>query len=162
MTALFAASKIARQKWVTTIADGGITGSGDMVKALTLAHAVMVGGLLAGCAESPWEVMEDSTWKQFKVYRGMGSTEAMADGSAARYGQQSSLKDKKRKLVPEGVVGKKLYIWNAADVLGQYVWGIQSGMGYNGAANLEELRARARYVRVSSGWQAEAKPHDLI
>lgn len=160
MTALYVASQIARQIGVTLVADGGITGSWDMVKALaTWGDAVMVGSLLAGCIESPWEVITDGQWRKFKVYRGMGSVEAMKAGSAARYGQRNT--DKQRKLTPEGVVGKKPFIWPVSDVMWQFLGGIQSGMGYHGARTLEELRNTARYTRVSPGGQTEAKPHDL-
>jgi len=89
----------------------------------------------------------------------MGTAEAMEAGSAARYGY--NIKDKKRKLTPEGIVGKKLFIGPVSKVMALYLGGIQSGMGYHGARNLENLRTNARYVRVSPGGQTEARPHDL-
>src|SRR2546427_916032 len=103
LTALYVASRAAKRNRVTIIADGGITKSGDMVKALTLAHAVICGGIFAGCPEAPGEVMEISG-KRYKQYRGMGSLAAMKSGSAARYGHAA---DSTRKLAPEGVEALK-------------------------------------------------------
>ena len=159
LTALFVASKGAAAKGVRLIADGGITKSGDIVKALTLADAVICGGLLAGCREAPGEIIEISG-KVYKQYRGMGSLAAMKAGSAARYGQDKA--DTTRKLTAEGIEALKEVAGYADDVLDTLVGGVQSGMGYLGARTLDELRAKARFVRVSPAGQKEAAPHDVI
>lgn len=159
MTALHVASKGAAAKGVRILADGGITKSGDIVKALTLAHGVMLGGLLAGCKEAPGEIMEISG-KLYKQYRGMGSIAAMKAGSAARYGHDKD--DKSRKLTAEGIEALKEVSGSVDDVLATLVGGLQSGMGYLGAGSLPSLRERARYIRVSPAGQKEAAPHDVI
>lgn len=159
LTALYAASQAARKKGVTIIADGGITKSGDIVKALTLADAVICGGLLAGCPEAPGEMMEIAG-KLYKQYRGMGSLAAMKEGSAARYGHSS--KDTARKLAPEGIEALKEVSASLDTVLALMVGGIQSGLGYLGAANLTELRQKARFIRVSPAGQRESAPHDIV
>jgi IMP dehydrogenase len=159
LTALFAASKGAAARGVRIIADGGITKSGDIVKALTLADSVILGGLLAGCREAPGEIMEING-KLYKQYRGMGSLSAMKAGSAARYGHDKN--DNSRKITAEGIEALKEVSGYADDVLANLIGGLQSGMGYLGAKNLAELRTRARYIRVSSAGMKEAAPHDVI
>ena len=159
LTALYVASKAAQRKGVKIIADGGITKSGDLVKALTLADAVICGGLLAGCPEAPGQIMEING-KLYKQYRGMGSLAAMKAGSAARYGH--SIKDTTRKVAAEGVEALKEVSASLDTVLTQLVGGVQSGMGYLGAANLKLLREKARYIRVSPAGQRESAPHDVI
>src|SRR5438094_3399032 len=158
LTALHVCSRAAEQKGVTIIADGGITKSGDIVKALTLAHAVICGGLFAGCPEAPGQMMEIGG-KLYKQYRGMGSVAAMKAGSAARYGH---LTDNTQKLAPEGVEALKEVSPSLDLVLTQLIGGIQSGMGYLGAANLAQLREKARYIRVSPAGMREAAPHDVV
>ncbi len=158
MTALYVASRAAHKKKITLVADGGITKSGDIVKALTLAHAVICGGLFAGCPEAPGEVMEFSG-KLYKQYRGMGSLAAMKAGSASRYGHAP---DPTRKVAPEGVEALKEVTGSVDRVLEQLIGGIQSGMGYLGAANLSQLREKARFIRVSPAGQREAAPHDVV
>jgi IMP dehydrogenase len=158
MTALYICSRIAAKKGVTILADGGITKSGDIVKALTLAHAVICGGLFAGCPEAPGEVMEIGG-KLYKQYRGMGSLAAMKSGSAARYGHAPN---PTQKVAPEGVEALKEMSGSVDRVLGQLVGGIQSGMGYLGAANLAQLREKARFIRVSAAGMKEAAPHDVV
>jgi IMP dehydrogenase len=158
LTALYVASRAARKKRVTVLADGGITKSGDIVKALTLAEAVICGGIFAGCSEAPGEIMEIGG-KLYKQYRGMGSMAAMKAGSAARYGQ---IVDPTRKLAPEGVEALKEVSGSVDVVLTQLIGGIQSGMGYLGAINLTELRDKARFIRVSPAGQREAAPHDVV
>ena len=159
MTALYIASRAAARKKVSILADGGITKSGDIVKSLTLAQAVICGGLLAGCAEAPGEVMEIGG-KLYKQYRGMGSLAAMKSGSAARYGQDKA--DTTRKLAAEGIEALKEGAGSADRVLAQLIGGIQSGMGYLGASNLAQLCEKARYIRVSPAGQREAAPHDVV
>jgi IMP dehydrogenase len=144
---------------VRLIADGGISKSGDIVKALTLADAVICGGLLAGCREAPGEIIEISG-KVYKQYRGMGSLAAMKAGSAARYGHDKA--DATRKLTAEGIEALKEVAGYADDVLAGLIGGVQSGMGYLGARTLAELRAKARFIRVSPAGQKEAEPHDVI
>ena len=159
LTALYIASLGARKKGVRLIADGGITKSGDIVKALTLSDAVILGGLLAGCREAPGEIMEISG-KLYKQYRGMGSHAAMKSGSAARYGHDKN--DTVRKVAAEGIEALKEVSGSVDDVLGTLIGGVQSGMGYLGAKTLADLRQKARYVRVTSSGQKEAAPHDVI
>jgi IMP dehydrogenase len=158
LTALYVSSRAAQKKRVTILADGGITKSGDIVKALTLAQAVICGGILAGCTEAPGEVMEIGG-KLYKKYRGMGSLAAMKEGSAARYGHTP---DPARKVAPEGVEALKEVSGSVDRVLAQLIGGIQSGMGYLGAANLAQLREQARFIRVSPAGQREAAPHDVV
>jgi IMP dehydrogenase len=158
MTALYVCSRMAAKKGVAILADGGITKSGDIVKALTLANAVICGGILAGCTEAPGEVMEIGG-KLYKQYRGMGSLAAMRAGSAARYGHSAN---PTQKVAAEGIEALKEVVGTVDRVLGQLVGGIQSGMGYLGAANLEQLRAKARFIRVSAAGMKEAAPHDVV
>ena len=158
MTALYICSRAAAKKGVTILADGGITKSGDIVKALTLADAAICGGLFAGCTEAPGDVME-ITGKLYKQYRGMGSLAAMKAGSAARYGQPSN---PTQKVAAEGIEALKEAAGPVDRVLAQLIGGIQSGMGYLGAANLEQLRAKARFIRVSAAGMKEAAPHDVV
>ena len=159
LTALYVAARGAVARGVRIIADGGITKSGDIVKALTLADAVMLGGLLAGCREAPGEIMEING-KFYKQYRGMGSLAAMKAGSAARYGHDKN--DATRKLTAEGIEALKEVSGSADDVLGNLIGGVQSGMGYLGARTLADLRANARFMRVSPAGQKEAAPHDVV
>jgi IMP dehydrogenase len=159
LTALHVAGQAARRLGVRIIADGGITKSGDIVKALTLADAVILGGLLAGCREAPGEIMEING-KVYKQYRGMGSLSAMQAGSAARYGHDKA--DRTRKLTAEGIEALKEVSGSVDDVLANLVGGLQSGMGYLGSRDLPTLRAKARYIRVSPAGQKEAAPHDVI
>jgi IMP dehydrogenase len=159
MTALYVCSRAAEKKKVSILADGGITKSGDIVKALTLSQAVICGGIFAGCNESPGEIVEISG-KVYKQYRGMGSLSAMKAGSAARYGHDKS--DNNRKLAAEGIEALKESCGSVDRVLAQLIGGIQSGMGYLGAANLNELSQKARYIRVSPAGQREAAPHDVV
>jgi IMP dehydrogenase len=158
LTALYVCSKAATKKGVSIIADGGITKSGDVVKALTLSQAVICGGMLAGCPEAPGQIMEIGG-KMYKQYRGMGSIAAMKSGSAARYGHS---KDATQKVAAEGVEALKEVSPPVDAILTQMIGGIQSGMGYLGAANLAQLREKARYIRVSPAGMREAAPHDVV
>jgi IMP dehydrogenase len=159
LTALYVAGTAAKQAGVKLIADGGITKSGDIVKALTLSDAVILGGLLAGCREAPGEILEING-KVYKQYRGMGSHAAMKAGSAARYGHDKN--DQTRKVAAEGIEALKEVSGSVDDVLANLIGGVQSGMGYLGVGNLADLRAKARYTRVSPAGQKEASPHDVI
>ncbi len=159
MTTLYICSRAAAKKKVSILADGGITKSGDIVKALTLAQGVICGGIFAGCTEAPGEVVEIGG-KLYKQYRGMGSLAAMKSGSAARYGHEKS--DTTRKVAAEGIEALKEACGPVDRVLAQLIGGIQSGMGYLGAKDLAALRAKARYIRVSPAGQREAAPHDVV
>jgi IMP dehydrogenase len=159
LTALYVCAKAAEKEGVRILADGGITKSGDIVKALTLAHGVICGGLLAGCPEAPGQLMEING-KLYKQYRGMGSLAAMQAGSAARYGHSS--KDSVRKVAAEGVEALKEVNPPLDIVLTQLAGGIQSGMGYLGAPHLAGLREKARYIQVSPAGQRESAPHDIV
>jgi IMP dehydrogenase len=158
MTALYVSSRAAAKKKVAILADGGITKSGDIVKALTLSQAVICGGIFAGCNEAPGEVIEIGG-KLYKQYRGMGSFAAMKTGSAARYGQPAN---PTQKVAAEGIEALKEACGSVDRVLAQLIGGIQSGMGYLGAANLAQLRDKARYTRVSPAGMREAAPHDVV
>jgi IMP dehydrogenase len=159
LTALYVGGKAAAKKGARVIADGGINKSGDIVKALTLAHAVICGGLFAGCPEAPGQIMEING-KLYKQYRGMGSPAAMQAGSAARYGH--SAKDTMRKIAAEGVEALKEVSPPLDTILTQLAGGLQSGMGYLGARDLDELRAKARYIRLTPAGQRESAPHDIV
>lgn len=155
-TAIQEVAKVARPAGVTVIADGGIRYSGDAVKALAAgADLIMMGGMLAGCEESPGAVVHYQG-RNFKAYRGMGSLGAMRAGSSDRYGQNAS-----GKLVAEGVEARVPYKGMLADVVFQLMGGLRSGMGYLGAKNLAALRERARFVRITPGGLKESHPHDV-
>ncbi len=158
LTALYVASQAARRAGVRLLSDGGISKSGDIVKALTLSDAVICGGVLAGCREAPGEIMEIGG-KVYKQYRGMGSLAAMKAGSAARYGRD---RDDTRKIAAEGIEALKEVSGSVDEVLTSLISGVQSGMGYLGAKNLAALRQKARYARVSPAGQKEAAPHDVV
>ncbi len=158
LTALYVCSKAAAGCGVALLADGGITKSGDIVKALAFANAVVCGSLLAGCPEAPGQIMEING-KFFKQYRGMGSHAAMKAGSAARYGHA---KDSAQKSAAEGVEALKEVSAPADIVLAQLAGGLQSGMGYLGARTLPELRNNARFVRITAAGMRESVPHDII
>ncbi|MEN2984630.1 MAG: IMP dehydrogenase [Dictyoglomaceae bacterium] len=157
LTAIFDCAKAGKEYNVPIIADGGIKYSGDIVKALAAgAHAVMIGSLLAGTEESPGEI-EIYQGRSFKVYRGMGSLSAMKEGSSDRYFQEGS-----DKLVPEGIEGRVPYRGAVADVLFQLVGGLKAGMGYCGVKNLEELRTKTKFVKITNAGLRESHPHDVI
>jgi len=145
------------QRWnLPIIADGGIRYSGDIVKALAAgASAVMLGNLLAGCEESPGEI-EIFRNRAYKVYRGMGSVAAMRQGSSDRYYQTDP-----RKIVPEGVEGRVPYRGPLSETVHQLVGGLRSGMGYVGARNLQELREKARFIRITNSGLRESHPHSV-
>lgn len=159
LTALYLASRAAAKRGVTLLADGGISKSGDMVKALTLAHGVVCGGLFAGCPEAPGQIIEING-KLYKQYRGMGSMAAMKAGSAARYGHTST--GTNRKVAAEGIEALKEASPPVDQVLNGLIGGLQSGLGYLGAPGLAQLREKARYIRVTSAGMREASPHDVI
>lgn len=156
LTAIMECERALRATGVGLIADGGIKYSGDIVKAMAAgADSVMIGNLFAGTEESPGEniLLEG---RQYKVYRGMGSVDAMLAGSRDRYFQEET-----KKLVPEGVVGRVPYRGHFSDTCYQLVGGLRSGMGYVGAGNLEELRQKARFVRITSAGLKESHPFNI-
>ncbi len=157
VTAVMEASRAAREKDRCCVADGGIKFSGDIVKALAVgAHSVMVGSLFAGTEESPGETILYQG-RTYKIYRGMGSIDAMKDGSSDRYFQERS-----KKLVPEGIVGRVPYRGPVMDSIYQLMGGLRSGMGYVGAKDLAQLREKAAYVEISPAGLRESHVHDVI
>ena len=145
---------------VPVIADGGIKYSGDIVKAIAAgASCVMMGSMLAGTEESPGEsiLLEG---RRFKMIRGMGSLSAMQDGSADRYFQDGEMSA--RKLVPEGIEGRVPFKGPVVDVLFQMVGGLRSGMGYVGCPDIETLRTRTRFMRITTAGLRESHPHDVV
>lgn len=155
-TAIQETAAVAREAGIAVIADGGIRYSGDVVKALAGgADIVMLGSLLAGTSESPGAMVK---WqgRTFKEYRGMGSLKAMRKGASDRYGQNAS-----GKMVAEGVEARVPYKGRLADVVFQLMGGLRSGMGYVGATDLNDLRSKARFVRITAGGLKESHPHDV-
>lgn len=156
LTAVMDCAEEARKYGVPVIADGGLKYSGDIVKALAGgASAAMMGSLFAGCEEAPGE-LEIYQGRSYKVYRGMGSLGAMAKGSSDRYFQNGT-----KKFVPEGVEGRVAFKGSVSDTIYQLVGGIRSGMGYLGAATLEELYEKATFVVQTSAGFRESHPHDV-
>src|ERR1700678_1064912 len=159
ITAIIETTRAAKGTGVPVIADGGIKFSGDITKAIAAgASSVMIGGLFAGTEESPGETILYQG-RTFKSYRGMGSLGAMEAGSADRYAQEGVARGKS---VPEGIEGQVPYKGPLAALVDQLVGGLRSGMGYCGAANLEELHERAKFIRISSAGLRESHVHDVI
>jgi IMP dehydrogenase len=160
MTAIMNCRSVASKNGVPLIADGGIRFSGDITKAIGAgAHSIMVGGLLAGTEESPGEVVFFQG-RSYKMYRGMGSIEAMKKGSKDRYYQSEQTEDDK--LVPEGIVGRVPYRGSLSANIFQLTGGLKSGMGYCGCRTLDELREKARFVKISAAGMRESHVHDVI
>ncbi|MDE6275581.1 MAG: IMP dehydrogenase [Clostridia bacterium] len=156
VTAVMDCAEQADKMGKRIIADGGIKYSGDIVKALGAgASAVMLGSLFAGTEETPGEI-EIFQGRSYKVYRGMGSLAAMAAGSKDRYFQTNA-----KKLVPEGVEGRVPYRGQLADVIFQLMGGLRSGMGYCGMPNIDTLRKKAQFVKISNAALIESHPHDI-
>jgi IMP dehydrogenase len=159
ITAIFEAGSVATPAGVPIIADGGIRNSGDITKAIAAgASCVMMGSLFAGLDEAPGELVLYQG-RRYKSYRGMGSMGAMVHGSKDRYGQAGVRETSK--LVPEGVEGRVPYRGPLGDFIYQMVGGLRAGMGYCGARNIDELKTRARFCRVSAASMAESHPHDI-
>ena len=157
VTAIMECSRAAREMDRCCIGDGGIKFSGDVVKALSAgANSVMVGSLLAGTEESPGETILYQG-RTYKIYRGMGSIDAMKEGSSDRYFQQKS-----KKLVPEGIVGRVPFRGVASETIYQLVGGVRSGMGYCGAATIQELFEKSQMVEISAAGLRESHVHDVI
>ncbi len=157
--AVFTVSQAIKGSGVPVIADGGIRFTGDIVKALAGgAHSVMIGSMFAGVDESPGETIIYEG-RKFKMYRGMGSLEAMQKGSKDRYFQDAE--DDIKKLVPEGIVGRVPYKGTLSEVIHQLVGGLRAGMGYCGAATTPALH-KARFIRITAAGINESHPHDVI
>ncbi|MCA1784624.1 MAG: IMP dehydrogenase, partial [Desulfobacteraceae bacterium] len=160
LTAIMNCRPVSEKTGVPIIADGGIKYSGDLTKALGAgANSVMIGGLFAGTEESPGEKIIYQG-RSYKAYRGMGSLEAMQDGSRDRYHQEDQ--EEADKLVPEGIVGRVPYRGTIGENVYQLVGGLKSGMGYVGAHSIEELRQKARFVKISPAGLRESHAHDVI
>jgi len=160
LTAIMNCRKVADKTGVPLIADGGIKFSGDLTKAIGAgAHVVMIGGLFAGTEESPGESIFFQG-RSYKVYRGMGSLEAMKSGSRDRYYQGDQTEEDK--LVPEGIVGRVPYRGSLSANILQLVGGLKAGMGYVGCRTLKELRLKAKFVKISAAGLRESHVHDVI
>jgi IMP dehydrogenase len=159
LTAVMLVAEEIKGSGVPVIADGGIRYTGDIVKAIAAgADCVMLGSLLAGAKEAPGEsIILDG--RRFKSYRGMGSVEAMESGSKDRYFQD--VEDDIKKLVPEGIVGRVPYKGEVNEVMYQFIGGLRAGMGYCGAKNIDELKEKSKFVRITSSGIAESHPHDV-
>jgi IMP dehydrogenase len=160
ISAIMNCREISEKTGVPLIADGGIKFSGDLTKALGAgAHCVMIGGLLAGVEESPGELIIFQG-RSYKVYRGMGSLEAMKMGSKDRYYQTEQEADDK--LVPEGIVGRVPYRGKLSETIHQLMGGLKAGMGYVGCRSVHELREKARFIKISAAGLRESHVHDVI
>jgi len=158
LTAIFEVAAAIKGSGVPVIADGGIRYSGDIVKALAAgAHSIMAGSLFAGVEESPGETIIYNG-RKYKAYRGMGSLEAMQQGSKDRYFQD--MEEDIKKLVPEGIAARVPFKGSLPEVIFQLIGGLRAGMGYCGAANIEELQ-KAQFVRVTHAGVQESHPHDV-
>ena len=160
VTAIMNCRSVASKKGVPLIADGGIKFSGDITKAIGAgAHSIMIGGLFAGTEESPGESIFFQG-RSYKVYRGMGSLEAMKKGSQDRYYQGEI--ESEDKLVPEGIVGRVPYRGTLSSNIHQLVGGLKAGMGYVGCRSIQELREKARFMKISAAGLRESHVHDVI
>jgi IMP dehydrogenase len=160
MSAIREACKASAAHNVPVVADGGIKFSGDITKAIGAgAHSVMIGGLFAGTEESPGETVLYQG-RSYKVYRGMGSLEAMKEGSRDRYMQDDI--ESTLKLVPEGIEGRVPFRGSLSTSIYQIIGGLKAGMGYAGARTIDELRMKAKFVRITSAGLKESHVHDVI
>ena len=160
ITAIIKVCSVAKKHDIPVIADGGIKYSGDITKALAAgADSVMIGNLLAGSDEAPGEVVLYQG-RTYKVYRGMGSIEAMRAGSRDRYAQDDEMME--AKLVPEGIEGRVPYRGNIGAIIYQLVGGLRAGMGYTGSATLKELQEKAKFVKLTNAGLQESHVHDIV
>src|SRR3989338_7083793 len=159
-SAVYEVAKAIKNTGVPVIADGGIRNTGDIPKALAAgASSIMTGSLFAGVEESPGETVIFEG-RKYKTYRGMGSIEAMQQGSKDRYFQDTE--DDIKKLVPEGIVGRVSFKGNLSEVIYQMVGGLRAGMGYCGAKNIKILQDKAKFVRITQFGMEESHPHDVV
>lgn len=163
ITAIVECAAEAHKQGVTCVADGGVKYSGDIVKALAAgADSVMLGSMLAGLEESPGDLILYEG-KRYKVYRGMGSLGAMQGHGADRYGSGvGSIRSERSKLVPEGIEGQVPFKGRLNEVIYQMIGGLRSGMGYVGAASLDELREKASFLRITNAGLIESHPHGVL
>ena len=160
LSAIIETSGVSERYGVPVIADGGIKFSGDITKAIAAgAHTVMIGNLFAGTDESPGEIVLYQG-RSYKVYRGMGSIEAMKEGSKDRYFQEDV--ESEAKLVPEGIEGRVPYRGALSYAIQQLIGGMKAGMGYLGARNIQELQQKAKFIRITSSGLRESHVHDVI
>jgi IMP dehydrogenase len=160
MTAIMDCAEEARKWGIPIVADGGIKYSGDVTKALAGgADSVMIGSLFAGTEESPGETILFQG-RSYKVYRGMGSIEAMKEGSKDRYFQDEV--ESEKKLVPEGIVGRVPYRGPLAETVYQLVGGLRAGMGYLGSRNIQELQTKPAFMQITAAGLRESHVHDVI
>jgi len=160
LSAIIETSGVSERYGVPVIADGGIKFSGDITKAIAAgAHTVMIGNLFAGTDESPGEIVLYQG-RSYKVYRGMGSIEAMKEGSKDRYFQEDV--ESETKLVPEGIEGRVPYRGALSYAIQQLIGGMKAGMGYLGARNIQELQQKAKFIRITSSGLRESHVHDVI
>ena len=158
LTAVMDVAEVTKKHNIPLIADGGIRYSGDIVKALVAgASTVMLGSIIAGVEEAPGETIIFEG-RKFKSYRGMGSIDAMKEGSKDRYFQSSEVDAKK--LVPEGIVGRVAYKGTLSEVIHQMIGGLKAGMGYTGSNNIEELY-KSEFIKITAAGVAESHPHDV-
>ena len=159
MSAILDCAKAAAKYDIPLIADGGIKQTGDIAKAIAAgADSVMIGGMLAGTDETPGETVLYEG-RSFKVYRGMGSLEAMKHGSKDRYFQDTE--DDIKKLVPEGIEGMVPYKGPMKDTIYQIAGGLRAAMGYCGAKNIKEMKSKTRFVQITNAGLRESHPHDV-
>jgi IMP dehydrogenase len=160
ITAVTECARVAKEYQVPIIADGGVKYSGDVVKALAAgAHSVMIGSIFAGTDESPGEMILYQG-RSYKVYRGMGSLGAMKEGARDRYFQEGVEED--AKLVPEGIEGRVPYKGPLSSSVFQLIGGLRAGMGYVGCGTLDELRQKAKFIRITAAGLKESHVHDVI
>jgi len=160
LTAVMECAAALKKMGIPVIADGGIRYTGDMVKALVAgASTIMAGSIFAGTEESPGDTIIYEG-RKFKSYRGMGSIDAMQEGSKDRYFQDAE--DDIKKLVPEGIVGRVPYKGTLKEVVQQFVGGLRAGMGYCGAKDIKTLQEEAQFIRITAASMAESHPHDIV
>ena len=158
LSALLDVNEVAKKNNIPVIADGGIRYSGDIVKALVAGSStVMLGSLIAGVEEAPGETIIFEG-RKFKTFRGMGSVDAMEDGSKDRYFQTTE--NDPKKLVPEGIVGRVAYKGTLSEVIHQMIGGLRAGMGYCGAKNIKDL-SKANFIKITAAGVIESHPHDV-
>jgi IMP dehydrogenase len=159
VTAIMECAKVAAKAKIPIIADGGIRQTGDIAKAIAAgADTVMIGGLFAGIEESPGEkVLYEG--RSYKMYRGMGSLEAMKKGSKDRYFQDAE--DDIQKLVPEGIEGRVPFKGNLADTVYQMIGGLRAAMGYCGCRTISEMKKKAQFIRMTEAGLRESHPHNV-
>lgn len=158
LTAVYNVAKAIQHTGIPVIADGGIRFTGDIAKAIAAgAHSIMAGSLFAGVEESPGETIIFEG-RKYKTYRGMGSLEAMQEGSKDRYFQDAE--DDVKKLVPEGIVGRVPYKGTLSEVIHQLTGGLRAGMGYTGSATISDLQS-AKFIKITAAGVYESHPHDI-